>query len=297
MGKIWLPQWSRRNIGQPTGQAYNDERNIKVLWHTWEGTNWDAAESAFAPYPPHVAYKYGEQPRQYVPLDERAYALLSSQSELEFVIQIELAGFAQDTRNWTQDQLTAIGKNVLAPILFFHDVPDTAVPFYDGSDGMGILASPYSRIRFAFANWVTYSGHVGHQHAPAPDSHWDPGHLDVPSIIRAAREVLKPIPQEIIMQCIATDNRDPHNKNTQVFQLRSNGLIYGRNTKANSPWYNLPPVPPEWKTGPCIDVAAVYEPDGACQISCETASGEVVGNGFPPGQSQAAGWVRYGGSK
>lgn len=185
-GEIWLPQWKRVDLGGPNGDPYQDTDNVKILWHTWEGTNWDAAESAFAPYPPHIGAKIGDEVHQYVPLDEHAYALLGSRNEREFVIQIEVAGFARDSRFMSYADKEWLARNVLEPILFFHDVADVHPPFYDEQDGF-TLASPSSPIRYDFSDWVNFTGHVGHQHAPAPDEHWDPGCLDVDTIIRIAR--------------------------------------------------------------------------------------------------------------
>jgi hypothetical protein len=186
MGEIWLPQWTRVNLGGPDGDPYAHEQNVKILWHTWEGTGWSASEDAFRAYPPHVAAKPFDGVHQYVPLDEHAYALLGSRNEGEFVIQVELAGFAHDVRGWPTDVLDWIADHVLEPILFFHDVPDWHPPFYDEQDGI-TLASPSSPIRFGFTQWTQISGHVGHQHAPAPDAHWDPGCLNVDYLIRRAR--------------------------------------------------------------------------------------------------------------
>ncbi len=186
MGEIWLPQWERAVLGGPAGDPYRHEENIKLLWHTWEGTNWGAAEGAFRPYPPHCAARIGDKVRQYVPLDEHAYALLGSRNENEFVIQVEVAGFAHESVNLTSDELDWLADNVLEPILYFHDIPDVHPPFYDDTDGIA-LASSRSPIRFNFDDWANYSGHVGHQHAPYPDEHWDPGKLNVDHIIRKAR--------------------------------------------------------------------------------------------------------------
>lgn len=195
--QLWLPQWERVDLGGPHGALYTNETNIKILWHTWEGTNWGAAESSFAPYPPHCGAKIFDRVRQYVPLNRHAYALLGSRNEGEFVIQIEVAGFAHNSRNMSYEEKEWLAKNVLEPILFFFpNVPDTHPPFYDDQDGF-TLASPNSRIRFSFANWVTYSGHVGHQHAPAPDDHWDPGRLDLDTIIRIARDAGNQHPRKL----------------------------------------------------------------------------------------------------
>lgn len=204
MGSLWLPQWQRVNLGGPDGDPYTDGLNIKLLWHRWEGTNWQSAESAFSPYPPHCAAKIFDSVHQYVPLDEHSYALLSSQSEREFVIQIELAGFSADSSQMTDAEKEWVAHFVLEPILFFFpNLPDVHPPFYDQTDGF-TLASPNAPQRFTSEAWNAYSGHVGHQHAPAPDDHWDPGKLDLDTIIRIARNagnIVKSQPLEVSDMC------------------------------------------------------------------------------------------------
>lgn len=192
--EVWVPEWENCDLGYREPWATYD--TIKFLWHTWEGTNWDAAESSFRPYPPHAAFKSGYPVRQYVPLNHRAYALAGTTSERDFVIQIELAGFAEETRYWPDHLLEEIAVKVLIPVLKWHDVPgcipDTG--FCDTLSGVGILASPHSRIRMSPEAWDGYSGHVGHQHAPAPDEHWDPGALDVARIIDIASKKIRGVP-------------------------------------------------------------------------------------------------------
>lgn len=282
MGEIWLPQWDRRNLGGPTGGAYDNEYKIKVLWHTWEGTSWAGAEGAFKPYPPHVAYKFGERPRQYVPLDLRAYALAGTEAEDEFVIQVELAGFAHEMRYASKEYLEAVGRDVLAPILFFHDVPDVHLQFCDALDGMGTLAWTRSRIRLSMPAWEVFSGHCGHQHAPPPDEHWDPGHFDVETVIRAARQLVAAPWQPKEKRKVNAIFSDKTSKETTIAELRDDGIVYLRNVRDNSPWYNTGPLPKD--AGKPMSMDADQRDDDTIDVSVRTDKGVTWHNGFPPGR-------------
>jgi hypothetical protein len=228
-GVIWLPQWRRVNLGGPTGAPYAHETSIKIVWHRWQGNSWAAAESAFAPYPPHCAAKIGDHVRQYVPLDEHSYALAGSASEAEFVIQVEVSGFSEDSRNMSDADKEWIAHEVLEPILFFHDVPDVHPLFYDQLSGFTI-ASATSPIRFKFADWAVFSGHVGHQHAPSPDEHWDPGLLDIDTIVRIARTNTNGQPQGEVMK--GTYVRRVNNP--AVHLLLDSGIIHPVTNFANT---------------------------------------------------------------
>jgi hypothetical protein len=188
----WIPGFEIRDLGGPTGGPYDRHDNPKLLWHTWEGYSWNGAESAFRNYPPHVAVNPIDKRRcQYVPLDRHAYSLAGTDAEDSFVIQVEVAGYAGESHDWTDEWLEWLGAEVLAPIREIVDIPGVICPQGFHGEGEGIiLASPSSPIRYNMQSWDAFSGHVGHQHAPAPDDHWDPGRLDVRSIINASEEAL-----------------------------------------------------------------------------------------------------------
>lgn len=188
---LWVRGFENRaDAAGPDGGPYDRAENPKLVWHTWESYSWAGAEAAFAPYPPHLAVNPRDGRRcQYVPLDRHAYSLAGSDTEDSWVIQIEVAGYAAESHDWPAAELQWLGAEVLAPILELVPIPDLIAPqgFHGEGEGM-ILASPSSPIRFPnVAAWDAFAGHVGHQHAPAPDEHWDPGRLNVAAIIAAAR--------------------------------------------------------------------------------------------------------------
>ena len=147
------------------------------------------AERAYRPSPPHV----GVDPRtgqkhQYVPLNRHAYALAGAEADDEYVIQVEVVGFAGQSHTWSDDVLRWLGEHVVAPIRAAVGVPDAVVSHGFRREGGGIiLASSTSPIRISLTQLRAFAGHLGHQHMPAPDKHWDPGGLPIDRILGYSR--------------------------------------------------------------------------------------------------------------
>lgn len=181
----------------PDGGPYDDTSKPKLGWHTTEGTSLAGAEPAFKNYPPHL----GVDPirghkRQYVDLLRHAYAFAGSESDDEYIIQVEVCGFAGQSHNWSEDILRWLGENVVKPLRDTVGIPDVVIRHGFKGEGSGIiLASPYSPIRIGAAELRAFSGHLGHQHMPNPDSHWDPGALPIGKVLAYSRPAPKtPIP-------------------------------------------------------------------------------------------------------
>ncbi len=169
-----LPGWTWKDLG-PDGGPYDVLYNPKVVVHTTEGSTLAGAESAYRNYPPHLGYDPIRRiKRQYVGLDRHSYALKGSESDDEFAVQVEVVGFANDTHNWSAQIYKNFAVDVVAPLEKHFGVPRIARRFYGADEGI-VLASPHSPIRMSNAGWRSFSGWLGHQHAPAPDEHWDPG--------------------------------------------------------------------------------------------------------------------------
>lgn len=170
----YLPGAQFMDLG-PDGGPFDEMGHPKGCLHTTEGTSLAGAESAFRAYPPHLGY----DPRyrishQYIRLDRYAYALKGAESDDEFVIQIEIVGFARDTHNWPTEWYRNIGEDIIKPLREAVGIPNNYQTFY-GEDSGFVLASPSSPIRLSNDAFRKYTGWVGHQHIPAPDEHWDPG--------------------------------------------------------------------------------------------------------------------------
>ncbi|MGH9188221.1 MAG: hypothetical protein ACRD0U_20835, partial [Acidimicrobiales bacterium] len=92
----------------------------------------------------------------------------------EFVVQVEIVGHAGNAPNFWEAELAWIGAQVLAPIWRAGVQFEFAIPAqgYHGADE-GItpyIATAQSPIRFSSeAALRSFSGVIGHQHAPAPD--------------------------------------------------------------------------------------------------------------------------------
>jgi hypothetical protein len=90
-------------------------------------------------------------------------------------VQVEVVGFAADTPVWNPELYRNIGVDVVRPLRELLGVPDAHLRFYAPNEVGFILASKDSPIRLTNAAFRTFSGHLGHQHVPSPDIHWDPG--------------------------------------------------------------------------------------------------------------------------
>lgn len=186
--RIIIPGYTYKDLG-PDGGAFDEVLHPKIAWHTMETMNVGAAESAYHAYPPHLGVRPpwpGQSPakNQYIGLNRHSYAFSGSENDDEYVIQVEVAGFAKDMRNAPQNVLEWLVVNVMIPIETFIAVPRVAAPqgFHDTQDvpaGNGPLATSTSKIRFSATSLRAFSGHMGHQHAPSPDKHWDPGALPI----------------------------------------------------------------------------------------------------------------------
>lgn len=170
-----VPGYVYEDIG-PNGAPYDEMAHPKVCIHTTEGTSLAGAEVAFAQFPPHLGYDpRTREKKQYVPLDLHAYAFLGAENDDEYVIQVEIVGFARETHLWSEQIYRNIAEDVVRPLQQAINVPSNYRRFYrEGEDGL-ILASPNSPIRMSDSEFRAFSGWFGHQHAPKPDAHWDPG--------------------------------------------------------------------------------------------------------------------------
>lgn len=178
----WLAGFERFEFRGFKGGKFDSTDNWKVGLHTTEGSTISGAEATYGnKYPPHIIIdRKSRRKRQHISLGRSSYALKSSEAEDEPLIQIEMVGFADDSPNWSDEELEWLAVEVLMPIRehcpFDLDRPSQG---FGGRSRFGA----YSGFRFTMAEWEAFSGIVGHQHAPAPDKHWDPGALDVDKIL------------------------------------------------------------------------------------------------------------------
>lgn len=185
MADLWIPGFTRVNLGVNAGR-YDETAHPKFLWHFTQGTSLAGARQAFKNYPPHcgVDWRTGER-EQYLPLNGHAWALKGGESDDEICIQVEVVGYSEDAHNLPDSALEWLGVYVVRPIHELVPIPWQHLRFYGADEGI-VLASPNSPIRLSDSEFRNCTGHVGHQHVPAPDEHWDPGRLYVDKILAYA---------------------------------------------------------------------------------------------------------------
>lgn len=201
MTDVWLPGFPIHQF--KAGATYDETRHPKLGWHTWEGLSWSAAETAFRSYPPHIGCKPPHPgvpasevgKRQYVPLNRHAYAFAGSENDDEYIIQVEVAGRAAEASSWTDQVCEWLYLEIVEPLEKAVGIPPIIVPggFYDTTNyrpkvGTNYLGSARSEIRLTADELRAFTGHLGHQHMPAPDQHWDPGRLPIDRILAHRQE-------------------------------------------------------------------------------------------------------------
>lgn len=180
----WIPGWERMDLG-PDGGPYDETEHPKGCLHTTEGTTLAGAEAAYGRYPPHLGYDPVRVIRhQYIALNRCSYAFRNGETDDEFIIQVEIVGFASKTHLWPNHVYANIAKDVLKPLEELVGIPRQHLRFYRADEGI-VLARKTSPIRLRPAALRAYSGWMGHQHAPGladngallatGDEHWDPG--------------------------------------------------------------------------------------------------------------------------
>lgn len=176
-----LPGFTYVDLG-PDGGPFDQSDRPKVELHTTEGSTLAGAEAAYRNYPPHLGYDPVRRiKRQYISLDRHSYATRNSEAEDDYVIQVEIVGFASQTHTWSGAVLQNIATDLFDPLERVLGVPRAFKRFYRADEGI-VLASPNSPIRLTNAQWRSFSGYLGHQHAPAPDDHWDPGGFPISKV-------------------------------------------------------------------------------------------------------------------
>ena len=182
---IWLPGYSRHVFPGRTGFPFAFTGAPKLCWHTTEGGSVAGALGAYAPYPPHlIVNPLSGEKLQHISLDLAAYSAMDN-NDRQHLIQLEVVGFAASSHTWPDWVLRWLADNVVRPIRDAVGVPDRALRFYGAGEGI-TLASENSPIRLSENALRQFSGHVGHQHLSSPDSHWDPGALNITKILAFA---------------------------------------------------------------------------------------------------------------
>jgi hypothetical protein len=189
MADILLPGFTQVDLGADVrGGTYDETMHPKLGWHSTEGSSVAGARNAFKDYPPHLCYDpKNRQREQYVALNRYAYSFYNGEADDEFVIQLELVGFAGQMHLLSDEHCKRIYEDVVKPLEDAIGLPRVVIPGGFHGEGEGFtLASTESPIRISLATLRGFSGHLGHQHIPG-DSHWDPGRLPIAKILSYAK--------------------------------------------------------------------------------------------------------------
>jgi murein L,D-transpeptidase YcbB/YkuD len=92
-------------------------------------------------------------------------------------IQVEIIGFARDSHSWPGSTYAALAKLARWIEANAGVARQSSVSFRQEG-----AAGPNAPQRLSMAEWLVYSGHLGHQHVPGND-HWDPGLFNIVTIL------------------------------------------------------------------------------------------------------------------
>lgn len=191
------------DAGPDGGTWASDAAPWRGIVHATQSRNISAAVSAYQANgtPPHVtADAWARRRAQHIDTDRSAYAVKNLPGGVETnrlrALQVELVGFSEDPANlpeslapYSLEALTDadkrwLGEEVFAPLMAAHPVRPLSLTMY-GADCGWTLARADARQRLSFDSWTVFDGWCCHQHVPEND-HWDPGALDLATILRYA---------------------------------------------------------------------------------------------------------------
>mgnify|MGYP006921313302 CR=1 FL=1 len=198
MARIEGFQWVQAPV---PGLPYRDDDNQwKLVWHSTETRPYRGAAAGLSRIhknPPQLWVDvYNRERVQGIDTSLAGRALKASpdvETNRDRVIQIELIGYARDMHLLTDDQLDWLATAVVRPIIAHHPIPNRFLQCQKIGEN-GNTAYPPSKIRLDARAWDNYSGHLGHQHAPRPNAHLDPGGLNLERICRTAYNGAPTIP-------------------------------------------------------------------------------------------------------
>jgi hypothetical protein len=173
--------------------AMNGDGSRKLLLHSTEGTNIEGAFGAYRKnnsWPTFTVDCRKRRVVRHLPDTIAARSLRNLSGGIEtnrdgtILIQIELMGFAGSPESiGDRDDLVWLGTEVVGPLCRRNAIPiATSVRWAPYPASYGTNAPQ----RLSASAWDSYSGVLGHQHAPE-NTHGDPGAIDIATILSAAR--------------------------------------------------------------------------------------------------------------
>jgi hypothetical protein len=148
----------------------------KLLWHTTEGYSLPRYSGSNPHFTLHPATG---QLWQHQPITEPSRALVHSPGTPETnranVVQVELIGFAAQTHDWPDayyGNIAALARWIEAN----HGVPSKSTVAFTST-------ATHQARRMTGAEFIAYSGHCGHEHAPPNNVHWDPSRFRIGDVL------------------------------------------------------------------------------------------------------------------
>lgn len=182
---IWLSNFVRVNGAKP-GMTYRTRGPYRFVLHTTETRNLGTMPQNHQSLPQLWVDPNEDKYIQCIPLNLAGYALKHPDGTVDTnripCIQVEIAGYAGEIHNYSDDWYKKLAKNVIKPVCDAVNIDYHIYKSFKG-EGDGILASASSSNRMSDDEWLSFNGICGHQHVPNND-HWDPGRLDFAKIIQ-----------------------------------------------------------------------------------------------------------------
>ena len=165
----------------------------KILLHTTETASWPSYNQSGknGDAAPTLTYKPATREwRQHNYLDTSARALGDPAStpvreNRDNVIQIEIIWYASKI-----DQLPATAYVDLAEFVAYVR-KEWGGPSLTAAKFVGASAAP--KVHMSSSTFDSFNGILGHQHAPSPSTHWDPGAFDGARLLDAIRKIEAPV--------------------------------------------------------------------------------------------------------
>ncbi|PEE61283.1 hypothetical protein COM74_30545 [Bacillus thuringiensis] len=182
--EIWVPGAEKRPR-QPVGPRYRPMMPWRGVLHTTEGDTLSGAEQRLDEKKiwSHLII----EPKtlkvvQYIPLNVGSRAMGDAGGTLAtnsaHAVQIEIVGHAKDSPNLSPEHLAFI-REVIREVEGLVPIPRWSGRFF--LDEAGVNSNPGNRM--SVQEWAIFSGWCGHQHVPGNLERWDPGAIDIDSLL------------------------------------------------------------------------------------------------------------------
>lgn len=191
----WMDGWEVIDATYPGGSLVDNGRR-KGVFHSTEGPSIEAAVSAYQTntgWPNATVDPYKLRRVQHYPIGVTSRGLEhpagTPPTNNAVIFQIEIVGTALAPEDCT-DAMRPFALASLTPAQLEWLATEVIVPVSDACGipvALGVDVS-VGAPRMTTDAFALYSGWLTHSVAPSqPGGHWDPGHLDVPALIRAAQ--------------------------------------------------------------------------------------------------------------